>query len=106
VVTSRIINWLASAVLGGGIRDYDSGFIMLRREVFNQATLLPVGYGAYFIDFLYTCRKKGIEVLEIPYILVDRTHGSSKSMPNLLQFGLTGLGYVMTIFFARLRRHG
>jgi dolichol-phosphate mannosyltransferase len=106
VVTSRMINWLAQAVLGGGIKDYDSGFIMLRREVFDQVTLMPIGYGAYFIDFLYTCRKKGLEVLEIPYSLVDRTLGSSKSMPNIWQFGLNGLGYVMTIFMARIRRHG
>ncbi|GMR11179.1 MAG: hypothetical protein BMS9Abin28_2006 [Anaerolineae bacterium] len=106
VVTSRMINWLARAILGGGIKDFDSGFIILRREVFDQATLLPIGYGAYFIDFLHTCRIKGVNVLEIPYALVDRTRGSSKSMPNLWQFGLNGLGYVMTIFFARLRRHG
>lgn len=81
VVTSRMINWLAGVVLGGGIQDYDSGFIMLRREVFDRVTLLPIGYGAYFIDFLHTCRKKGVNVLEIPYALVDRTRGSSKSMP-------------------------
>ena len=106
VATSRMINWLAATILGGGIKDYDSGFIMVRREVFDQATLLPFGYGAYFIDFLYSCRVKGLNVIEIPYTLVDRTRGSSKSMPNLLQFGFTGLGYVLTIFFARLRRHG
>lgn len=106
VITSHMINWLARVVLGGGIKDYDSGFIMLRREVFDQVTLLPIGYGAYFIDFLYTCRKKGLAVLELPYTLVDRTLGSSKSMPNIWQFGLNGLGYVMTIFAARIRRHG
>ena len=106
VVTSRMINWLAAAILGGGIRDYDSGFIIVRREVFDQATLLPIGYGAYFIDFLHTCRLKGLDIVEIPYTLTDRTRGSSKSMPSLWQFGITGLGYVMTIFLARLRRHG
>jgi len=106
VVTSRMINWLAAAVLGGGIRDYDSGFIIVRREVFDQATLLPIGYGAYFIDFLHTCRLKGLDIVEIPYTLTDRTRGNSKSMPSLWQFGITGLGYVMTIFLAKLRRHG
>ena len=106
VVTSRMINWLAAAILGGGIKDYDSGFIIVRREVFDQATLLPFGYGAYFIDFLHTCRLKDLDIVEIPYTLTDRTRGSSKSMPNLWQFGITGLGYVMTIFLARLRRHG
>lgn len=106
VVTSRMINWLAATILGGGIKDYDSGFIIVRREVFDQVTLLPIGYGAYFIDFLHACRVKGLDVVEIPYTLVDRTRGSSKSMPNLWQFGITGLGYVMTIFLARFRPHG
>lgn len=106
VLTSRWINGLASLVLGGGVKDYDSGFIVVRREVFDRATLIPVGYGAYFIDFLYTCQKKGLQILEVPYTLVDREFGSSKSMPNLWQFGLNGLGYVFVILFARLRRHG
>jgi len=101
-----MINWLAGAVLGGGIKDYDSGFIMLRREVFDKATLLPLGYGAYFIDFLYSSHKKAVPIHEIPYTLVDRARSRSKSTPNLWQFGLTGLGYVMTIFLARFRPHG
>ena len=103
VMTSRWVNGLASLVLGGGVKDYDSGFIVVRREVFDQVTLLPVGYGAYFIDFIYHCRKRGLAVLELPYTLIDRTAGSSKSMPNLWRFLLQGLGYVLTIFQARLR---
>jgi hypothetical protein len=103
VMTSRWVNGLATLVLGGGVKDYDSGFIVVRREVFDRVTLLPVGYGAYFIDFIYHCRKRGLAVLELPYTLVDRTAGSSKSMPNLWRFLLQGLGYVLTIFQARLR---
>jgi len=103
VLTSRWVNGLASFVLGGGVKDYDSGFIVVRREVFDRVTLLPVGYGAYFIDFIYHCRKRGLEVLELPYTLVDRTQGTSKSMPSLWRFLLQGLGYILTIFQARLR---
>ena len=103
VLTSRWVNGFASIVLGGGVKDYDSGFIVVRREVFDRVTLLPVGYGAYFIDFIYHCRKRGLEVLELPYTLVDRTLGSSKSMPSLWRFFLQGLGYILTIFQARLR---
>ncbi|MGH2621993.1 MAG: glycosyltransferase [Anaerolineales bacterium] len=103
VLTSRWVNGLASIVLGGGVKDYDSGFIVVRREVFDRVTLLPVGYGAYFIDFIYHCRKRGLEVLELPYTLVDRTQGTSKSMPSLGRFFLQGLGYILTIFQARLR---
>ena len=103
VLTSRWVNGFASIVLGRGVKDYDSGFIVVRREVFDRVTLLPVGYGAYFIDFIYHCRKRGLEVLELPYTLVDRTLGTSKSMPSLWRFFLQGLGYIVTIFQARLR---
>jgi dolichol-phosphate mannosyltransferase len=105
VHTSRWINGLASLVLGGPVKDYDSGFIVIRREVLDQVTLLPVGYGAYFIDFLHSCRMKGIPILEVPYTLVDRTRGESKSAPNLIRFLLNGTGYVLMILFARLRQH-
>ena len=33
VLASRLINGLATFVLGYGIRDYDSGFVVLRRGV-------------------------------------------------------------------------
>lgn len=105
VLTSRLINGFARLILGGPVRDLDSGFIVLRRSVFDQVRLLPIGYGAYFIDLLHACRMKGIPVLEVPYRLVDRQRGTSKSMPNLWQFALHGLGYVLTIFYARVRRH-
>lgn len=105
VLTSRLINGLARLILGGPVRDLDSGFIVIRREVLDQVSLLPVGYGAYFIDFLHACRMKGLQVVEVPYRLVDRTRGASKSMPNLWKFGIHGLGYVLTILYARLRRH-
>ena len=59
VISSRLINGLAGLVLGYGIKDYDSGFVVLRRTVFNKVSIIPTGYGAYFMEFLYTCRKKG-----------------------------------------------
>jgi dolichol-phosphate mannosyltransferase len=104
VITSRAINRLAGLVLGYGIRDYDSGFIVLKREVLNQVTLLPEGYGAYFIEFIYNCCQKGLKVYEYPYQFHDRTRGESKSMPSLRGFLHTGLGYINQIFMARLKR--
>lgn len=103
VVSSRLINGLASAVLGYGIRDYDSGFVVLRRSVFDKVSLIPTGYGAYFMEFLYSCRRKGLTVKEVPYVFRDRQRGISKSAPSLLRFFRTGLQYVFRIFVARLR---
>ena len=105
VTASRLINGLATAVLGYGIRDYDSGFVVLRRSVFDRVSLIPTGYGAYFMEFLYTCRRKGLTVKEVPYTFRDRQKGVSKSAPNLVKFFATGLQYVTRIFVARIRRH-
>ncbi len=104
VISSRMINGLATVVLGFGIKDYDSGFVVLRRHVFDKVSIIPTGYGAYFMEFLYTCRKKGLTVYEFPYVFRDRAKGISKSAPSLLKFFKTGMQYVTRIFNARLRR--
>jgi dolichol-phosphate mannosyltransferase len=104
VISSRLINGLAGLVLGFGIKDYDSGFVVLRRSVFNKVSIVPTGYGAYFMEFLYTCRKKGLTVYEMPYVFRDRAKGVSKSAPSLYRFLRTGMQYVIRIFVARLRR--
>jgi len=104
VISSKLINGLAQMVLGYGIRDYDSGFVVLRRSVFNKVSIIPTGYGAYFMEFLYTCRTKGLTVHEMPYVFRDRAKGVSKSAPSLWKFLKTGTQYVMRIFVARMRR--
>jgi dolichol-phosphate mannosyltransferase len=101
VLTSRLINRLASLILGYGILDYDSGFILMHRRVLDSVSLTPAGYGAYFIEFIYACRRKGLKVVEIPYTFTDRLKGVSKSNVNLFQFGFAGLGYIMRILKAR-----
>lgn len=101
---SRLINGLASMVLGYGIRDYDSGFVVLRRSVFDAVLPLPTGYGEYFIEFVYDCCRKGLRVHEVPYTFVDRTKGLSKSAPSLWRFFTLGLQYVIRIFRAKLRQ--
>ncbi len=104
VISSQLINGLAQLVLGYGIKDYDSGFVVLRRSVFNKVSIIPTGYGAYFMEFVYTCRKKGLTVFEMPYVFRDRAKGVSKSAPSIYKFFKTGMQYVIRIFAARLRR--
>jgi len=57
------------------------------------------------MEFLYTCRRKGLTVKEVPYTFRDRQKGISKSAPSLARFLTTGLQYVTRIFVARIRRH-
>ena len=104
VWTSRMINRFATLVLGYGIQDYDSGFILMHRNVLDSVSLSPSGYGAYFIEFIYAGCRKGLKIVEIPYTFTERTKGMSKSNVNLIQFGLAGLGYVTRIIKSRFAK--
>lgn len=103
-LSSRLINGLATLVLGYGIRDYDSGFVLIRRSVLDSVTIMPRGYGEYFIEFIYHACAKGLRVTELGYYFRDRTEGVSKSAPSLLRFLTTGMGYVVRIILTRFRR--
>jgi dolichol-phosphate mannosyltransferase len=103
VLSSRFINWLARTVLGGNVKDYDSGFVALKREVFNTITLIPFGYGEYFIELIYDAHVSGMKITEVGYAFKDRATGISKSMPSLWVFIKTGLHYVFRIFSLRFR---
>jgi dolichol-phosphate mannosyltransferase len=102
-LASRAINGLARGVLGGVVKDYDSGFIAIRREVFDYVTLIPFGYGDYFIEFIYDAYRAGLKIKEVGYAFRDRTVGVSKSAPSLISFFVTGLRYILRIFSLRLR---
>ena len=102
VLTSKLLNGMATLVLGYGIRDYDSGVVVLRRSVFDYTLPEPSGFGEYFIGFIYTCCRKGLRVVEVPYTLTERDRGISKSSPSLLRFLRLGVSYSMAIWKARL----
>ena len=104
VRASRLINGFAGLVLGYGIKDYDSGFVLIRRSVLDSVTIIPRGYGEYFIEFVYNACRKGLRVVEIGYHFHDRTVGVSKSAPSLVKFFVAGMWYGVRILTARLRK--
>src|SRR2546422_369186 len=104
VLASRLINGFARLVLDHGIKDYDSGFVLIRRTVLDSVTIIPRGYGEYFIEFIYDACRKGLKVGETGYYFRDRTVGVSKSAPSLVKFFVSGLGYVLRILTTRVRR--
>lgn len=103
VFSSRLINGFGRWTLGGDVKDMDSGFVALRRTVFNSVSVIPTGYGAYFMEFLHACRRKHLKIVEVPFVFRDRAKGTSKSFRSLTQFFLTGMGYGVRILLARLR---
>ena len=104
VWSSRLVNRMAVFVLDYGIQDYDSGFILMHRHVLDAVSLNPSGYGAYFIEFIHACCRKGFKVVELPYTFTERLKGVSKSNVNIFQFGLAGLGYLARIIKSRFRK--
>jgi hypothetical protein len=75
---SRTINLLASLLLGWQIKDYTSGFLAVRRPVFDQIELRG-DYGEYCIDLLTRARRLGFSVREVPYHCMPRLIGESKT---------------------------
>ena len=78
--------------------------MLIKRSVLDSVTIIPRGYGEYFIEFIYDACRKGLRVAEIGYYFRDRTVGVSKSAPSVLKFLVAGLGYVARILMARVRR--
>lgn len=102
-ISSRMVNWVAGMVLGYGIKDYNSCVVMVRREVFNDVMIIPYGFGDFFIEFIYGCCKKGFKVHEMPFFLLSREEGASKSFPSVTGFLWLGSKYLMRIIATRFR---
>lgn len=90
---SWIINHYAMLLLGDQVHDYTSGFIAARAEVLRQVRLQG-DYGEYCIDFLERAKRLGFTLVEIPYVCVPRTSGSSKTGAHLGDYLRKGRKYV------------
>ena len=100
---SRTINAAAALLLGQSLTDYTSGFIMARRQVFEQINLRG-DYGEYCIDLLYRAARAGFRVVEVPYVCLPREAGESKTATNVLGYIKRGGKYVVTVLRLRLGR--
>ncbi|MFC2015766.1 polyprenol monophosphomannose synthase [Chloroflexota bacterium] len=100
---SRTINLAASLLLGWGVKDYTSGFMAVRRPVFDQITLRG-DYGEYCIDLLARAQKLGFTVREVPYQCVPRLQGESKTATNPWGYVTRGWNYVVTILRLRFSK--
>lgn len=100
IFLSRFFNNFAPRFLGLCVKDLTSGFLAVRREVFNRVEV-DGRYGEYCVSFLYHAQKAGLNVKEVPYCCMPRRKGKSKINPNLFKFVKCGIRYLSTIF--RLR---
>lgn len=101
---SRTINLAASLLLVWEIKDWTSGFLVVRRKVFDQITLTG-DYGEYCIDLLARARWMGFAIQELPYQCVPRLRGESKTATNVVGYIRRGWNYVLTVLRLRLTKH-
>ncbi len=97
---SRIINVYAGILLEWSIKDYTSGFILGRKEIFDTIELQG-DYGEYCIDMLYRAKRAGYTIREMPYLCVPREAGESKTATDVWGYLRRGVNYVKTVW--RLR---
>ena len=97
---SRIINIYAGILLDWSIKDYTSGFILGRKEIFEEIDLQG-DYGEYCIDMLYRTSKAGYTIKELPYLCVPREAGESKTATNVWGYLTRGVNYVTTVLKLR-----
>jgi len=101
VITSVAINRVANLILNFKVLDYDSGFIAVRKSVFEKVRFSPNGHGEYCIEFLYKCTKKGYSVKEVGYVFTERKVGESKTSQYLYSIFLHGFKYLLKILKLR-----
>ncbi len=100
---SRTINLFASLLLDFSVKDYTSGYVVARREVFDSIGLRG-DYGEYCIDLLYRARRRGFKIKEIPYNCVPRRAGESKTATEISGYFRRGWRYVVTVLRLRFGR--
>jgi dolichol-phosphate mannosyltransferase len=93
---SLTINVFSALLLGWRVRDYTSGFVAARRAVFDTLTLRG-DYGEYCIDLLARAQRRGLRVVEVPYICGARFSGTSKTGANFSDYLRRGWKYVVTV---------
>ncbi len=97
VLLSRIINFFMRFSLFPSFRDYTSGFIAARRNVFHKIRLRG-DYGEYFMDLIVRAILLGFRIVEIPHTCVPRRAGVSKTGATFRQLFRRGVPYLAMIF--------
>lgn len=101
-VAASALNAFLRVVLDRRVTDWTSGFIAVRREIV-VAIGLRGDYGEYFIDLIFRSLHAGHRILEVPYRLVPRQRGTSKTATDPLGYLRRGRKYIAVAVALRWR---
>lgn len=102
VITSKLFNMFASLLLGSSLKDYSTGFVAAKKEVFDKLEIYGV-YGEYCVIFLHNAGRRGFKIAEVPYTCVPRNHGETKTAEGVLALLKHGWNYGITVLKLRLK---
>ena len=102
IITSYFFNMYAYLILGK-VKDYDSGFIVMKKSIFDTVKFSTKVYGDYFIELVYKCTRKGFKVAEVPFANPDRIYGTSKTADNIFTLLKYGIKYGIRVIKIKMR---
>ena len=98
---STFLCLLTSRIFKTDFTDWTSGFIAIKRKVFEEK-LLYGDYGEYFIYLMHYVINSNYKYIEVPYVLVERLYGESKTTGNLKSVFTKGIKYLRAIFILKI----
>jgi dolichol-phosphate mannosyltransferase len=102
-ILSRLICWVTSIIFLTNHKDWTSGFIAIKRNIFDHVELQG-NYGEYFMYLLHYVIKSGYKVIEIPYVLAPRHKGDSKTTKSYNSLIIKGVKYFSDVVLIAVRK--
>jgi dolichol-phosphate mannosyltransferase len=102
-ILSRIIVTFTSLMLNKSFKDWTSGFIAVKSEVIKKIPLNG-DYGEFFIEMMYRLLQRSYKVIEVPYELIPRERGQSKTATNIWGFFTRGIKYIECVLKLRFSK--
>lgn len=102
---SLFLNNLCRFFLFNDLHDYTSGYISIKKK-FVQKNKLKGYYGDYFMRLLVDAKINKLNIIELPFIELDRKSGISKTTGNKFGFMIKCFFYFISIisnFFRKFK---
>jgi dolichol-phosphate mannosyltransferase len=94
---SYFFNQICKMFLYKDITDYTSGYICIKKKIFNNFELNGF-YGDYFVTLLSYLKRNDFNIIEVPFKDEIRASGHSKTVINFnLKYTYTCLRYISTL---------
>ena len=94
---SIFFNKLCRSLLYKDITDYTSGFICIKKKIFENY-MLKGYYGDYFINLIIYSRLKNYTIIELPFADKERSSGYGKTAPGFsFRYFVVCLNYILSL---------